>query len=111
MKEFVKKVLACKLNNVELQSAGKELARLSQELKEMEGQKSRVASEFSARIKSTKCNIEIESLKISTGEQYKEVECEVVRDWDARTKTTIRNDTKEVISTVKMDESEQKELF
>lgn len=104
--ELCKKHLACKLSNDELLEVGRELARKENEKLALDDEKKKATAEFSSREKSIKADIGVFTHKVTTGEEHKDVECKYVINWSDRSRQLIRLDTKEVVRTETVSESE-----
>jgi hypothetical protein len=91
------RTLAVRLSRDELLEIATELARYNEDAKEVENKKAEVNAHFTAELKKAKAEIETSSRKISTGEEYREVECEVILDTKKMKKTIIRIDTGVVV--------------
>lgn len=98
----IKKKLPVALTREELLSISKELARANQDLSSLLNQKKEANASFGARQKMSEGLIEDLSLKISTGQEYRDIECEITFDEPARKKIICRTDTGEVVETVKL---------
>ncbi len=108
---ITKRHLPCKLTDEELLGISRELAKDSQDIQDIENKKKEVNADFTAQMNRMKSAIEIASRKISTGEEYRDVECSVVLDVTAMKKTLIRVDIAKVIKEEKLTtEDLQQEL-
>lgn len=96
---ITKRHLPVKLTDVELLDISRELAKDSQDLQESENRKKEVNAEFTAKMNGMKSSIEIASRKISTGEEYRDVDCEVQLNTEERKKIVTRTDTWKVVKT------------
>lgn len=96
------------LTNDQMIEIGKELADATNELKEIENEKSEVLSSFTARIKAASAAIAVLSNKLRSGYEFKDVQCSVVYDRPiAGEKTITRLDTGDIIETCSMTEEEK----
>ncbi len=103
------KHLPVKLKQDEVMDYGRDLAKASQDLRETQERKKDVTSDFKAQ--EAKCEAEISQLsrKISTGEEYRDIECTWAYDWEGGTKTLSRDDTGEVVQRVAISEYERQQ--
>lgn len=92
-----KRTLPVRLTPDELLEVGGDLARSSNELKDIENRKAEVNAQFAAELKKAKAEIEISSRKISTQEEMREVDCDVIINTSEFKKTIVRTDTGVVV--------------
>lgn len=97
------------LTITELLEISKELARANQDLARATNQKKEMAASFAATQKIAEAGIENLSLKISTGKEYRDVECSVTFDQKQMKKIIIRMDTGEVVETTKLTTADLQE--
>jgi hypothetical protein len=71
-------------------------------LVDLENKKKEVNADFTAKMNSVKALIEIEGRKISTGVEYRDVECDVIIYPERHVKVIIRPDTQEVVEEKKL---------
>lgn len=110
-KTLVSRKLPVKLMEFELLNISKELARANQELSSIMNQKKEMNAGFAAKQKISEGIIEDLSLKISTGQEYRDVDCRIEFDEINLKKTLFRTDTDEIVEKVKMTtEDLQKEI-
>ena len=98
----IKKNLPVVLTREELLTISRELAKANQDLSSLLNQKKEANASFGARQKMSEGLIEDLSLKISTGQEYRNVECEITLDEIERKKIICRTDTGEIVETVKL---------
>ena len=100
---LITKHLRCNLTESELLMSGKELAETTHELAQLDADKKRVVSDFAAKITERQSRINRLSGVISTGYEFRDVECTVYYH-SPRTgeKETFRNDTNDLIAVEKM---------
>ena len=98
----IKKNLPVVLSRDELLTISKELAKANQDLAKIANQKKEVNASLGAQKKMSEAIIEDLSLKISTGQEYRDVECEITFDESDRKKFVCRLDTGEIVETVKL---------
>ena len=89
--------LAVKLTEAELLEAGSEVSKDLQDLSAMGDKKADVAADFKSKEKKLDANIAILSRKLSTKEEYRDVNCEWFYDLKKDKKTLKRLDTNEII--------------
>lgn len=111
-REIKKEYLKCVLSAEELLEYGNSLARLHSECSELKEQAKSVASDFKAKIDAATSQGGIFARAISNGFEYRDVECEVDRDFEAKKVWTTRLDTGEIIKSRDMTQEElQVHLF
>lgn len=91
--------LPCKLTNPELMEISRSLARAHQKKQEVSDKKKEYDAQCNADIKRLDAEIEQNSLKISTGNEFRSVSCVWEYDWDNRRKKLIRMDLGDVVRT------------
>lgn len=96
-RRLTKEHLSVKLTDDELLEAGKEVAKDNQDLSALSDKKADVAADFKSQEKKLEANIAILSRMISTGEEYRHVNCEWFYDLKKDKKTLKRLDTNEII--------------
>ena len=98
---------------------GEELKKISEQManavlerdEALDGLKS-VQAQFKARITGAEAMISLSASKIQTGYEFRNINCEVQRDYDTGQIQLIRIDTGEIIETRAMTASErQQDLF
>lgn len=104
--------LKCELSDAELLESGKALADRSAELVALENEKTRIMSDFGARIKGREADISILTNRIQSRYEFRDVLCEEWLDDPKPGKKTVRRtDTQEVVAIEDMTASEmQREL-
>ena len=111
-KEIEKEYLKCNLTNAELLEYGNSLARLNTKANELKDQAKSVASDFKAKIDAAGSEAGVFARAIQNGFEYRNVECEIDRDYEVRKVFTTRLDTGEIIKTRDMTQEElQGHLF
>jgi len=98
----IKRNLSVELTRDELLTISRELAKANQDLSSLMNQKKEANASFGARQKMSEGLIDDLSLKISTGKEYRDVDCEITFDQKALKKIIHRVDTGEIIERVKM---------
>ena len=100
--------LRCQLTDEEKIEAGRELAETTNELEEIQDDKSQVVSEFKARTTAAEAKIALLGNKLRSGYEIRDVKCDIRFDWPKEgQKQTIRLDTNEVVYTHDMTEEEK----
>ncbi len=97
------RILPCKLDGMEIEDRGRELAAVLIEKEKLEEQRKEINEQIkpkTARIKELAAAIESES-------EEREVSCEWRNDWDADERNLIRLDTGEIIETDVIPEYER----
>jgi hypothetical protein len=64
------------------------------------------STQIKAQIAGHDAKINLLAEKLSTGREYREVECEIVKDFKAKTKSFIRKDTGDVARVDELSESD-----
>jgi hypothetical protein len=106
----VKEYLKYSFSDAELLNLSKTLAKHNQDLAEIEGQKKRVMADFGAKIQGEESNIGELSRKVSSGYEFRNIECVVTyHDPTQGKKTIVRTDTGEVVRVDVMSHSELQE--
>lgn len=98
--------LQCILTDKELIEKSRELAKANEDIADVEAKKKDVVADFTAQQKKHEANISILSRIVSTGKEYRNVKCELEKDYKNGLKRLIRLDTFEVI---KSEELQQKD--
>ena len=107
-----KRHLRCILTKDELLELGKVLAEHNGSLAALEADKARVVSDFKAKATALESEISICSNKISTGYEFRSVECTVImNDPKAGKKMTYRDDTAERVSLEDMNPEEMQAVL
>ncbi|MCK5236445.1 MAG: hypothetical protein KAR06_05600 [Deltaproteobacteria bacterium] len=109
MDNKLNKVLPVKLTQEEVLHYSKELAKETQDLEEIEKRKKDVMADFGSQILKHKSEVGVLSRKISTGEEYRDIECEWNFDWKDGRKRLYRTDTGELLQTDKISDYERQQ--
>ena len=99
---YMKKNLPVMLTSEELLSISKELAKANQDLSSILNQKKEMNASYGAKQKISEGLIEALSLKISTGKEYRDIECKITFDEVNLKKIITRTDTGEIVERIKM---------
>lgn len=89
--------LRCNLTDEELLETGKQLARANAQRAEAESHKKEIDSQLKADIEKHASRALSLSVLLNNGYEYRNVECQQVKDFAAGTVTVIRNDTGEIV--------------
>ena len=76
---------------------------------QIESQLKEVKDEFKARSSKVEAEIDLLSRKVTTGEEYKDVQCFEQFNWKEGTKEVVREDTGEVVASYDITEYEKQE--
>lgn len=90
----------------ELASAAEELAQSTQAADRLEEEKKSMVSEFKARIEEAVARRNKFANIVSTKSEYRQVDCEIVLDYDTKRVTVTRLDSGEVVTERAMFEEE-----
>ena len=94
--EKEKLMLACVLTNEEKLSYGLEMATEQQRVVECEGRKQSFNSSIKAEIETHEARAHEIGNKLTSGKEYRDVECKIERNWEEKTRHWIRLDTGEI---------------
>lgn len=101
--ETTVKRLQYNFSNEELVAIGKELAENNNSLSQLDADKKRVVSDFTARITEKNSRIELLSRNISNGYDFRDVKCTIQYHYPTTgIKSITRDDTGEVVEKVAM---------
>ncbi len=92
-----KRNIPVQLTKEELLSAGKLLAKANAEVVDVENKKKESVSNFLTLTNRAKAEGEVQQRLIQSGEEYRDVECDVLINIEKCKKTIIRPDTGEVV--------------
>lgn len=101
--------LECELTSSEFVDRSKSLAQYSGVKEKLSNQKTEVAADFNARIKNADTNIAILYKTVSSGKEFRDVECEWEYDWKAGKKILLRQDIFREIDKKDIEEWERQE--
>ncbi len=101
--KVIQRELPVKLTDAEIIKYAKELSKNNSDWAEVELQKKSASADFQARINRLKSEIEVVGLKVSTGVEYRSVDC----TWNFNTpkkglKSLIRTDTGQNVAQEKL---------
>lgn len=91
------KTLPCQLTEEEIRLRGLRLATLRSEIGDIEIEKKAANQEFKERIESREKQCGTLVKQITSGQEYREVIIEEVKDWESQSVRTIRVDTGETV--------------
>lgn len=104
----IKSNLDYHFTETELIALGKELGESQLKLRQLDDDRKMVADEWKAKISSAEAHINSLSNKVSSGYEYRDIECTVTYNTPVLgDKTITRNDTMAIVKIMPMDESEQ----
>lgn len=90
--------LRCKLTNDQLMEQGRLLSEAGFNVRQLEEDKKRVTADYGAKIKTEKAKMPVIEARITTGCEFRDVECSIVWDKPKKgMKTLTRSDTGELI--------------
>ncbi|MFA4845644.1 MAG: hypothetical protein WC654_03745 [Patescibacteria group bacterium] len=99
----IKEFLKYKFSREATEAHASELARSFGELERQKNQKKEVAKAMDADISKTENRISELASWVKDGYEYRNVDCEMIYDYDLKEKRTVRLDTFEVIKVVPMN--------
>lgn len=103
----INRTLKCLLTEDESREMGGELAQRYSEITDLEDQKKAVTSDFKSRIDAASAEASRIARMISNGYEFREVECEVVQDYEMGEVLIVRLDTGETIERRRMTPEER----
>ena len=110
--EKTKEYLKCELTEEEIKELGAGLARKYSEITDLEDQKKALASDFKSQIDSATALASTMARKIQNGYEFRNVDCEIRKDYIDTTVRLIRLDTGEIVKERPMEPNElQGKLF
>ena len=92
-----KENLQYKFNQAELLTIGKELGEMQIQLRQLDDDRKKAADEWKSRISAAESGIASMSNKVTSGYEYRDIDCEVVLNEPPGKKTCTRLDTMQVI--------------
>jgi hypothetical protein len=110
-REECERELSVKLNDKELISYSKELARKQCEKVEKDERKKEIMAEYTAELKKFDADIGVLARKVTTGQEQRTVKCVWIFDWKEGGKKLIRTDTEEVVREETIQASERQQHF
>ena len=107
-----KEHLKCELTEAEIKQLGYDLARKYSEITDLEENKKAVSSDFKSQIDAATALASSMSRKIQNGYEFRDVECEIRRDYARKIIEWVRLDTGEIFKDRIMTADElQEDLF
>ena len=97
MDNTIKKNVKCVLTDAEKQQAGFDLAEAFLELNRGKNDLKSVTAQYKSRIAQVEASISDKSSMLSSGYEFRDIECEVIKNYDDRIIRIIRPDTGEVV--------------
>jgi len=111
-REIIKDFLKCILTEREMRESGIALARANSAIVELENKKKKFNDQIKAETSVVEADISKLSMVLQNGYEYRDVECEVDRDYEVKKIFTTRLDTGEIIKSRDMTQEElQVQLF
>jgi hypothetical protein len=104
--EIEARSLKCILTEDEKQKISKNLARDTMALHNLELEKKSVMSSYKDKADKAQLAVNISARLINDGYDFREVDCEVVRDYGQKVVYYVRTDTGETVETREMTRSE-----
>lgn len=102
-----KQFLKYEFSEKEIHDKGVEMARMSSEIKTIQNEAQATAKQFSAQISSKSSEMELLMNHINNGHEHRYVDCTTTHHVpESGMKTTVRNDTGEVVTIQKMTTEE-----
>jgi len=98
MSDTVERSLPVDLTDQEVADRAVEASKLHARFRGLQEKKKEVAAKYTAEIAEVEGQIDNLLSIVLERKEYRKVVCEVVRDYEAKTKTVIRTDTGEVVS-------------
>ena len=92
-----KKMLECKLTTEELVVRSKELSKALDEHDAAEDRLESARTQIKAEIASVEGTINKLKKVVGSGVEFREIECNIVYDWDKKEKIIVRSDTGETV--------------
>jgi hypothetical protein len=86
--------LECLLTDKEKLAYGKELSEKLKNIAVAEGELDHFKAGIKDRVTAAETRASVLARAISTGTEFRSVECDIIYDWKAKTKTWIRKDNK-----------------
>jgi len=103
----ITKSLPCKLKDDEVLKYGRDLARAHAELDRINNELDSIKADYKGKISEQDSLIGKLSVRVHSGVETREVECEELRNWTKARLSVIRKDTGEVIEDRPMREDEK----
>ena len=101
--------LECVIEEEKLRNYAKDLADVTKKKMRMEDQKRSFTKQIGAELEACSAQINLLSDKVSTGKEYRDIECAIEYDWERKEKAIVRIDTGDVVSTDIIKEDELQE--
>ena len=105
--EKYEEYLPCILSEKELIEKSRELARAKEDLASAEDRKKDVMADITAQIKKHEANIGLLARIVSQGKEYRQVKCELIRNFTKGFKSHTRLDTGEVLKSIPIETKER----
>jgi seryl-tRNA synthetase len=109
--EITTQILHCRLSTDELLKYSDQLSCEVNEVASLQAKKAAAASDYKAKIEAKEEIITDLARKVRTKEEDREVECEIVKDWEHKCVRTTRRDTGEVVGERAMTAEEMQRMM
>ena len=108
----ITKILNCTFTTEELKEIGIKLALENQSKERLEDKKKQAMSQFKSEIDAADAKIKSLAQKLARGSEDREIECDILLNTpEEGKKTTVRNDTGEIVQVQDMTKEELADLF
>ena len=108
----ITKILNCTFTTEELKEIGIKLALENQSKERLEDKKKQAMSQFKSEIDAADAKIKSLAQKLARGSEDREIECDILFNTpEEGKKTTVRNDTGEIVQVQDMTKEELADLF
>ena len=99
--------LAVPLTDKEVQAAGQELAKIHDEIRDLDDERKAVSKDYKARIDIRVNQADRLAQMVNTGKEYRDVNCQWQYDWARNVKTLYRMDSGEKVNTLAIQDHER----
>jgi len=104
--ETVLKSVKSYFTESEKRDIAEEMAKMTLLIEDLDAEKKAAMSSFKDKIDSASLAARVAAQKLRDGYEYRNVECEVIRDYELEEVRYVRTDTGEIIETRRMEKSE-----
>jgi hypothetical protein len=101
--------LECVLTEDELKNYSKQMADSFSKRQRAEDSLKSMQTQMKAEIQGHEAKMNLCAEKVNSGKEYRDVECEIVYNWDKKEKEYVRKDTGEIAKTEIIDEKDLQE--
>ena len=99
--------LAVPLTDKEVRAAGQELAKIHDEIRDLDDERKAVGKDYKARIDIRVNQADRLAQMVNTGKEYRSVNCQWQYDWTQNVKTLYRMDSGESVNTMAIQDHER----